>query len=75
MTHERLSVLCLLNIESNVLKKIEGEEFIKDFSDAKSRKSLCRYSSVIYIAVKLTELSLDNLKSFAWIGSEFKLVV
>lgn len=38
MTHERLSALCLLDVESSVLKMIQFEEFIKDFSDAKCRK-------------------------------------
>ena len=38
MTHERLSALCLMDVESSVLKTIQFEEFIKDFSDAKCRK-------------------------------------
>lgn len=38
MTDERLISLCLLNIESDVLKSIDFEEFINDFSNARCRR-------------------------------------
>ena len=38
MTHEKLSALCLMDVESSVLKTIQFEEFIKDLSDAKCRQ-------------------------------------
>ena len=38
MTHERLSALCLLGVESSVLKMIQFDELVKDFADAKCRK-------------------------------------
>ena len=51
MAHERLSALCLLDVESSVLKMVQFEEFIKDFLDAMCRKTFCRYCSVMHIAV------------------------
>ena len=38
MTHEKLSDLCLMDVESSVLRTIQFEEFIKDLSDAKFRQ-------------------------------------
>lgn len=55
MTHERLSALCLLDIESSVLNLIQFGEIIKEFSDAKCRKKdlYAVYCSEIRIAVTL----------------------
>ena len=38
MTNERLSALCILDVESSVLKMIEFEAILNDFVESKCRR-------------------------------------
>lgn len=49
VTYERLNALCLLAVESSVLKVLQFNELAKDFADAKCMKRdiFCKYCSLM----------------------------